>query len=172
LSNVIIAHVPDPKAHTQIIELVTHNPEQTHQLGVHIGEQIQPGDVICLSGELGAGKTTLAGGIGRGWGTQDVVNSPTFVLVNEYSRAAGERLYHVDAYRLQAAVEAESIALPDLLSEAGSAMLIEWPERVSEYLPAERLWINLQWEAETVRRVRVEGLGARYKALVEQLSKT
>lgn len=128
--------------------------------------------MICLSGELGAGKTTLASGIGEGWGAREVVNSPTFVFVNEYSNAGGGKLYHVDAYRLRDAADAESIALPELLSEVSEgkgAMLIEWPERVADQLPPERLWIDLVWVEESARRIKVTANGARYEALLEQI---
>src|SRR5574341_1363012 len=107
--------VPEDGAH--ILGFVSESPEQTQQFGERLGCLIQPGDVICLSGELGAGKTTLAVGIGRGWGAREVAHSPTFVFVNEYSRDDGVRLYHVDAYRLRDAVDAESIAISDLLSD-------------------------------------------------------
>jgi tRNA threonylcarbamoyladenosine biosynthesis protein TsaE len=110
---------------------------------------------------LGAGKTTLAKGIGHGWGAVELVNSPTFVLVNAYSRADGNRFYHVDAYRLRDAAEAETIALADLLSEPRSALMIEWPERVLEALPENRLSVSLSWADEQSRLIEVTGQGAR-----------
>ncbi len=173
--NVIIFRVLEPETRSQWIEFVTDSPERTHQFGSQIGKLIKPGDVICLAGTLGAGKTTLAAGIGHGWGAAEVVNSPTFVFVNVYSRATGGRLYHVDAYRLGLAqrrntAEAESIGLPEILGDEQSSILIEWPERVETYLPAERLWIELQWEAEWMRRVKVEARGERYIELLSLLS--
>ena len=131
--NVIIAQVTDR------FELSTHGPAQTQQIGLQLGTLIQAGDVICLAGELGAGKTTLVTGVGLGWGALEVVTSPTFVFVNEYSNLRGGRLYHVDAYRLRDATDAESIALPEMLNDVNSAILIEWPERVLACLPPERL---------------------------------
>ena len=125
--------------------------------------------MICLAGELGAGKTTLVGGIARGWGAVETVNSPTFVFVNEYSRPSGGRLYHVDAYRLRNAAEAESIALSDLLSERDAAVLIEWPERVLDALPDERLWIGLTWQDEQRRRLEVTAQGSRALDLLKGL---
>ncbi len=161
-----------PVFESRVLDLVTHNPAQTRQFGVRLGQAIRAGDVICLSGELGAGKTTLASGIGEGWGAREVVNSPTFVFVNEYSRAAGGKLYHVDAYRLRDAADAESIALPELLNEVTegkSVVLIEWPERVTDQLPPERLWIDLVWVEESARRIQVTANGARPEALLENL---
>lgn len=123
-------------------------------------------------GELGAGKTTLAAGIGHGWGALEVVNSPTFVFVNEYSNSGGGRLYHVDAYRLSGAADAESIALPDMLNDTDSAILIEWPERVPAYLPPERLWIELRWIDDQTRQLRIEATGERYRQLIKVMSET
>jgi len=163
--------VPEIEADTGSVEVVTDSPERTQQLGENIGRLIQPGDVICLSGELGAGKTTLAKGIGHGWGAVEVVTSPTFVFVNEYTRADGGRLYHADVYRLKDAADAESIALADILSDMTSTVLIEWPERVKTYLPEARLWVELMWESEGVRRIRGQGVGARYDSFLEAVSK-
>lgn len=158
--------VPDFEAHDAIAVLVTDSPEQTQQLGERLGRLIQPGDVICLSGELGAGKTTLATGIGQGWGALETVNSPTFVFVNQYSRSDGQRLYHVDAYRLKDAGDVESIGLEDLLADQTGAVLLEWPERVRESLPTERLWIELDWIDDTRRQIRLSGNGRRYGELL------
>jgi len=155
--------VPHPEAHA---DFVTDSPEHTQQFGIRLGQLIRPGDVICLSGELGAGKTTLATGIGLGWGAAEPATSPTFVFVNEYSRADGGRLYHVDAYRLRDSADADSIALPDLLDDSKGAIMIEWAERVRAVLPPEWLWIELQWEDDRTRRVRVSARGERHVELL------
>ncbi len=157
---------------TDRLVISTHGPAQTRQIGIQLGKLIQPGDVICLKGELGAGKTTLAAGIGHGWGALEVVNSPTFVFVNEYSNAGGGRLYHVDAYRLRDAADAESIALPDMLNDTSGAMLVEWPERVLALLPPERLWIELRWIDDETRRLQVEATSERYRQLIKAISET
>jgi tRNA threonylcarbamoyladenosine biosynthesis protein TsaE len=157
---------------TDRLVISTHSPAQTRQTGIQLGKLIQPGDVICLSGELGAGKTTLAAGIGHGWGALEVVNSPTFVFVNEYSNARGGRLYHVDAYRLRDAADAESIALPDMLNDTNGAILVEWPERVLAHLPPERLWIELHWIDDQTRQLQIEAAGERHRQLIKMMSET
>ena len=81
------------------LEFLSHSPEQTIRLGVRLGELIKPGNVICMAGDLGTGKTTLAQGVARGWGSLDQVTSPTFILINEYRRADTARLFHFDAFR-------------------------------------------------------------------------
>ncbi len=90
-------------------EFISRSPEQTRRIGIRLGSYLQPGDVVCLSGELGAGKTTLVQGIAQGWGSPDAVTSPTFVLVNNYRKAGGFELNHFDAYRVQNALEAGDV---------------------------------------------------------------
>jgi tRNA threonylcarbamoyladenosine biosynthesis protein TsaE len=147
------------------LDFISHAPEQTARLGVRLGERLLPGDVLCLGGELGSGKTTFASGVGRGWGVLEAVTSPTFVLVNEYRRADGLRLYHLDCYRLRSGAEALALGFEDLL-DAGGVMLIEWPEHILEVLPPERLNVRLRWVDTEKRGFRLEAMGARYLALL------
>ena len=149
------------------LEFISHSPEQTVRLGARLGELLISGDLLCLSGELGAGKTTFVTGIGRGWGALESVTSPTFVLVNEYRRADGLCLRHMDSYRLTSARDALALGLEDLLDAAG-AMLIEWPERILEVLPRERLNLKLTWVTDTKRSFRLEAAGARYERLLNE----
>lgn len=149
------------------LDFISHAPEQTVRLGVRLGERLQPGDVLCLSGELGSGKTTLVTGIGRGWGVMEAVTSPTFVLVNEYRRADGLALWHLDCYRLQSGAEAVAFGFDDLLNAEG-VMVIEWPEHIAEVLPPERLHIRLRWVDAEKRGCRLEAIGPRYEALLQE----
>lgn len=147
------------------LEFVSHSPEQTQRLGMRLGELLSLGDLVCLSGELGSGKTTLVQGIARGWGALDPVTSPTFVLLHEYRRANGSVLHHLDAYRLSDPSDARALGFDDLLG-GDSALLIEWPERLAPLLPAERLWITLKWMEEFKRSLRFEASGRRYEQLL------
>jgi tRNA threonylcarbamoyladenosine biosynthesis protein TsaE len=147
------------------LDVFSHSAAQTERLGVRLGELLKPGDVLCLAGELGAGKTCFATGVGRGWGALEPVTSPTFVLVNEYHRANGRVLHHVDAYRLRDAAEAASFGFADLLATA-DALMIEWPERLQPALPAERLWLDLGYVDESKRNLRFTATGERYQALL------
>ncbi len=149
------------------LEFLSHSPEQTERLGVRLGELAKPGDIFCLAGDLGAGKTTLAKGFARGWGALDQVTSPSFVLINEYRRADSLRLYHFDAFRLGSAQEAAALGLFDLFNGAGP-VLVEWPERVMEVLPEEHLWINIHWVDEMRRNLRFEARGLRYERLLRR----
>src|SRR5512140_2132201 len=85
------------------LEFFSRSPDQTRRMGMRLGALLEPGDLICLSGDLGAGKTTLVQGIARGWGSLDSVTSPTFILVNAYRRPDGQVMHHVDAYRMASA---------------------------------------------------------------------
>jgi tRNA threonylcarbamoyladenosine biosynthesis protein TsaE len=138
----------------QSLDFISSSEQQTMRLGVRLGELLQPNDILCLSGNLGTGKTVLARGVGRGWGTANRVTSPTFILVNQYPRMHDDRvLYHIDCYRLHSEEDIISAGLEDVLLAEG-AYLIEWPERIEEYLPADRLWIEMSHVNETRRKLR------------------
>ncbi|HVN16023.1 MAG TPA: tRNA (adenosine(37)-N6)-threonylcarbamoyltransferase complex ATPase subunit type 1 TsaE, partial [Anaerolineales bacterium] len=124
-------------------DFFSRSPEQTRRVGMRLGASLQSGDVICLQGDLGAGKTTFVQGLAQGWGSLDSVSSPTFILVNIYRRAVGQQLFHMDAYRLDSAPEAEELDLDSMLAEG--ALLIEWPERMKSLIPRDRIWVNLEY---------------------------
>lgn len=152
------------------LDFLSHSPEQTIRLGVRLGELIGPGDVVCMAGDLGTGKTTLIQGVARGWGSLDQVTSPTFLLINEYRRADAARLYHFDAFRLSGTIEAVNLGLLELL-ESGGPLLIEWPERVTEILPEERLWISLRWVDDSRRGLHFDAIGPTYERMLREYRK-
>ncbi len=147
------------------LDFWSHSAEQTVRFGARLGELLRPGDLLTLSGELGAGKTTFVTGLSRGWGSADQVTSPTFVLVNDYRRPDGLHLWHLDGYRLASGAEARAAGLDDLLADGG-VMVVEWPEHLAEALPAERLGLTLRWSDQTRRGLRFDARGARYEALL------
>jgi tRNA threonylcarbamoyladenosine biosynthesis protein TsaE len=149
------------------LEFFSRSPEQTRRLGMRLGKLLQPGDLICLQGDLGAGKTTLVQGLAQGWGAIDPVSSPTFVLVNVYRRPDAGQLFHLDAYRLESAAEAEELDM-DALLENGP-LVVEWAERITATLPAERLWAQLEYESEEHREMYFAAHGERYAHLLENL---
>lgn len=148
------------------LEFLSRGPEQTRRLGVRMGILLQPGDILCLAGDLGSGKTTLVQGIAQGWGSLDQVSSPTFVIVNVYRKPGGQTLHHLDGYRLQNAFEAESLDL-DLMMEQGP-LVIEWPERIEEALPNECLRVEMDWIADQRRRLVFSPRGEHYLALLAE----
>lgn len=148
-------------------EFFSRSPDQTRRLGIHLGGLLSLGDVICLEGNLGSGKTTLVQGIGRGWGTLDTVTSPTYVIVNEYRRPDQQRLFHLDAYRLESAQDMDVLDLDRMLEQG--PIVIEWAERIKEALPEQHLWIRLAFSAEEHRTMLLGTHGKRYEGMVDQL---
>jgi len=152
-----------------VLEFLSRSPEQSRRIGIRLGALLQSGDVVCLSGDLGAGKTTLVQGIAQGWGSSDQVSSPTFVLVNMYRRPDGHMLHHMDAYRMQNWMEAEDLDL-EIMIEKG-ALLVEWPERIRQALPAEHLAIALRYVDDMQRGMVFSPHGERYKTLLSHFRK-
>ncbi len=150
-------------------EFFSHSPDQTRRLGIHLGALLKKEDVICLEGNLGAGKTTLVQGIAQGWGALDPVSSPTYVIVNEYRRADDQRMFHLDAYRLADALEAEILDF-DRMLELGP-IVIEWPERIAAVLPPDHLWIRLRDTGVEHRAMLLTPKGQRYLDMVAALRK-
>lgn len=148
-------------------EFFSHSPDQTRRLGIHLGGYLRTGDVICLEGDLGSGKTTLVQGIAQGWGALDPVSSPTYVIVNEYRRPGEHKLFHFDAYRLEGAFEAEDLDFERMLSQG--PLVIEWAERIRAILPETHLWIGLEYTAVEHRAMLLSPQGKRYEVIVEKL---
>ena len=119
---------------------LSSGPDETREIGRRIGAAADPGAVLALVGPLGAGKTQLAKGIAEGLGITSVVNSPTFVLMNEH--AGRLRMYHIDAYRLDDPEEAAAAGLLDE-RQADGVTVVEWADRLDGWLPVERLVIRL-----------------------------
>jgi tRNA threonylcarbamoyladenosine biosynthesis protein TsaE len=151
------------------LDFISRAPEQTRRIGLRLGSLLLPGDVLALSGDLGAGKTTLVQGIAQGWGSTDSVSSPTFVLVNIYRRPDGLLLHHMDAYRMESALEAEDLDIEEML--ATGALLVEWPERIQAALPKECLRIEMAWVADEQRNMIFTPVGKRAEVLARDFKK-
>jgi tRNA threonylcarbamoyladenosine biosynthesis protein TsaE len=155
-----------PILDSRTLEFFSRSPEQTRRLGIRLGALLKGSDLVCLTGDLGSGKTTLVQGMAQGWGSLDAVSSPTFVLCNMYRRPDGICLSHLDAYRLQNALEAEDLDL-DLMLDSG-AMVVEWAERILPVLPKEYLMIKMRWIADEQRGMIFLPQGARYERLLTE----
>ncbi len=153
------------------MEFISRGVEQTRRLGMRLGALLHPGDLVCLVGDLGSGKTTFVQGVASGWGSLDPVTSPTFVLVNVYRRrGAGrveQKLFHLDAYRLSGASEAADLDLEALLDQG--PLVIEWAERIEQVLPPEMLRVRLRWIEENQRDLVFSAHGPRYEAMLASL---
>jgi len=151
------------------LDLISHSPAQTRRFGARLGNLLQAGDLVCLEGSLGSGKTCLVQGIGRGMGVVEPITSPSFTLIAEYRPAPpAPMLYHVDLYRLHTAVEeARALGLEDYMLGDG-VCVIEWAERAVPILPVERLWISLRHVDESKRGFLMLAAGARYDELLRK----
>lgn len=130
----------------------THSPEETQAIGERVGQDLKPGDIVALIGDLGAGKTCLTQGIARGVKIEpnQIVNSPSYTLINEY--AGKIPIYHIDLYRLQRREEVLDLGLEEYLEENGIC-IIEWADRMLDLLPEGCMTIELSWEDEFIRNI-------------------
>jgi tRNA threonylcarbamoyladenosine biosynthesis protein TsaE len=142
------------------ITLESSSEERSSSVGEALGRTLEPGDIVALWGELGAGKTFLAGSIAHGLGIPRTVpiTSPTFTLINEYEGRLP--LYHLDLYRLADPDEIETLPWRDVLYGEGVAV-IEWPERLGALIPAERWDIVIEILGDHERRITVHACGSR-----------
>ncbi|MFQ5610741.1 MAG: tRNA (adenosine(37)-N6)-threonylcarbamoyltransferase complex ATPase subunit type 1 TsaE [Anaerolineae bacterium] len=147
------------------LDFITHSETQTRRLGTRLGQLLRGGEVLALIGQLGTGKTRWAQGVALGLDIDDVVNSPTFTLVNEYEGRLP--FYHIDLYRLAAAAEALTFGLDDYLYGHG-VCVIEWADRAPALLPAERLEVELHHLQRTKRRLVLRPRGSAYAELLQQ----
>lgn len=139
--------------HPLVIERTTTSVEATQRLAAVLARVAAPGDLLCLWGELGAGKTAFAKGFGRGLGVTTTINSPTFVLMAEH--AGRLPLFHLDLYRLADAGDAFAGGLLDDRQAAG-VTLVEWPDRFGAALPASRVDVRIDGLGDAPRRIRIE----------------
>lgn len=147
--------------------LRSDSASRTHEIGRALGAAVEAGTLIALTGPLGAGKTQLTKGIALGLGVSGVVNSPTFVLMNEHPGRL--RLFHVDAYRLSDPREAWDAGLLDD-RQAEGVTVIEWADRLEGWLPDERLEIELrQLETDEDRELAWTAIGDRHARLARVL---
>ncbi|MFC1923097.1 tRNA (adenosine(37)-N6)-threonylcarbamoyltransferase complex ATPase subunit type 1 TsaE [Chloroflexota bacterium] len=146
------------------LEFISRGTEYTRRVGIRLGTLLKDGDVVCLEGDLGSGKTTLVQGMAVGWGSLDQVTSPTFVLVNLYRRLDGGYFNHLDAYRLKDSTEAEELDMVALM-ETG-ILVVEWAERIKSALPVDHLWVSLRIVDKDQRDLIFSARGAYYESLL------
>ncbi len=145
-------------------DFLSESVEQTMKLGEAIGELCQPGDVLTLDGELGAGKTQFVRGLAQGLGLDPAeVSSPTFVILHEYRRddiedSTASVLLHMDAYRITGPDDLASVGFDDE-AMADAVSVIEWADRVSDILPADRLELRLEHAENNTRKITLHPHG-------------
>lgn len=142
------------------VRILSKSADQTLRLGERLAKHLRKGDILCLEGELGSGKTTLIKGIAKGLKiAPEKVHSPTFVLMNAYEGKLS--LYHFDLYRLEKIHEISSIGYEEFLYGNGIAV-IEWAERLGALTPKEYLRVELKHQGENERSIKLSAVGERY----------
>ncbi|GGH83397.1 tRNA threonylcarbamoyladenosine biosynthesis protein TsaE [Pullulanibacillus pueri] len=149
-----------------MLEIICRSSEESMVLGERLANLLQPGDVITLEGDLGAGKTTFTKGIAKGLGVKRTVNSPTFTIIKEYKGTMP--LYHMDVYRLE---DEEDLGFDDFFHSEGITV-IEWASQIKSQLPEERLEIYIKHGSEEKsRQFQFAPKGEHYEQLCEELLK-
>lgn len=145
-------------------EVTTHSNEETFTLGSDFSKSLQSGNVVCLYGELGSGKTTFVKGIAKGFGITNRILSPSFILVRQYQilnekikKESGiNNLYHLDLYRLNSESEVRNIGIEEFLSDQGSVIVIEWSERGFGLLQKRNYDIHFELTDEFTRKITIQ----------------
>jgi tRNA threonylcarbamoyladenosine biosynthesis protein TsaE len=159
-------NLQEDKLKEKMLKIISHNLSETQAIGEKLGELAEGGDLFLLSGNLGAGKTALTQGIARGLGSRDYALSPTFVLMRELRGRLP--LYHIDLYRLDKVEEISDLGLDDYLYGSGLCV-IEWAEKGITVLPAEYLWIKIDYLSDTGRSFEFIPQGRRYVKMMKKL---
>ena len=150
-----------------MVKIYLENEEKTREIGSKLGELLTPKSVICLIGDLGAGKTTMTQSLARALGVDDYITSPTFTIVNEYEGKMP--LYHFDVYRIGSSEEMYDIGFDEYIDGEG-VCIIEWANLIEDILPDEYLYIEMNY-IETGREMIITPKGDKYEEIVKELSK-
>jgi tRNA threonylcarbamoyladenosine biosynthesis protein TsaE len=150
-----------------MLKIISKSADQTYKLGESLGKVIQQGDIICLTGDLGAGKTAFTKGIGIGLDIKEFITSPTYTIINEYNGRIP--LFHFDVYRLEGVEEMYELGYEEYFFGDG-AVVIEWADIVKDIIPQERLWITiLRGKEEDNREIIFDASGDRYQKVIKEL---
>ena len=139
--------------------MTTHSAEETRDFGKKLARELLPGTLLCLSGDLGAGKTTLVQGLLEGLGAKRPYVSPTFVIMKQYDLLSPSitgitRVYHADAYRV-GAKDFTEIGFAEWCVDKQGLVILEWPERITDILPEKKVAIVLTSISETERKIKI-----------------
>lgn len=153
----------------KMIQIKTCSQDETMLVGRALGSILKSGDVVCLSGDLGTGKTAFTNGIACALGIDDYITSPTFTIVNEYKTEVP--LYHFDVYRIADPDEMYDIGFEEYLYGDG-VVVIEWAELIKDILPKQFIWVKIRKNLNldvNVREIDIEFTGEKYKDYVKKL---
>ena len=136
--------------------LISHCTQQTFELGKQLGLKLKPGNLVCLYGDLGAGKTVLTQGIAAGLGIDlQKIKSPTFVFARDYPLKKG-RFYHLDLYRIEGKVSWQGLGLEEILGNPENICVIEWADRIQDDLPKKRIEVKIEGRGEGKRKIVIK----------------
>ena len=149
------------------MNFIVDSVEKTTKIGIQLGKLVMPGDIICLTGDLGTGKTHITKGIAKGLSIDEHITSPTFTIVNEYMGRL--KLYHFDVYRVNDPDEIYAIGFDEYIFSEGVSV-IEWSNYIEELIPDEHISVSLEKLpelGENFRRIDIEAKGKRYDYIKE-----
>ena len=145
--------------------IILNSPEETEAFAATLADLLEPGDLLTLEGDLGAGKTTFTKGLAKGLVIQRMVNSPTFTILKQYSGRL--ELNHFDVYRLENSDE--DIGFDEFFSSE-AVSVVEWARFIEDYLPEERLEITINRQSEQGRKMTLHPIGRRYEKICRELN--
>lgn len=131
---------------------ITNNFKETQKLGYNFADVLEKGDIVCLYGDLGSGKTTFVQGLAERLGIKNRIISPTFVMVRSY-RLEAMSFYHIDLYRVESKEDIEGLGIEEILNDTNNIVIIEWAEKLKRDLPKKRIDIEFFYEKENVRKI-------------------
>ena len=148
-----------------MVKIYLENEEKTKDIGYKLGKLLNKKSVLCLIGDLGAGKTTLTQSIAKGLEVDDYITSPTFTIVNEYEGRLP--LYHFDVYRIGSSDEMYDIGFDEYINSDG-VCIIEWANLIEDILPDEYLYIDIKYK-ENGREMILTPIGEKYEEIIKEL---
>lgn len=131
---------------------ITNNFEETKRLGLDFAKFLRKGDIVCLYGDLGSGKTTFVQGLAVGLGIKNRIISPTFVMVRSYKLGA-MGFYHIDLYRIEREKDIESLGIEEIINNKNNIVVIEWAEKLMSKRPKKRIDVKFSYEKSDVRKI-------------------
>ncbi|MCP4179872.1 MAG: tRNA (adenosine(37)-N6)-threonylcarbamoyltransferase complex ATPase subunit type 1 TsaE [bacterium] len=135
--------------------LYSNSEKDTEKIAFDLAKQVPFGSVICLSGNLGAGKTVFARGFARGLGIKDIISSPTFNIVKEYEAPNDKWMYHLDLYRINDSDSAIAFGIDEYINDNNAVVLIEWSERIEDILESGRIIVNINRTDKGKRQIKI-----------------
>lgn len=149
------------------MEIKLNGLKDTENFGIRFGKLLKPGDIVCLNGDLGAGKTTMTKSIGIGLGVEEYITSPTFTLINMYKGRMV--VYHFDVYRLENVDELYDLGFDEYFFGEG-VCIIEWAEKIDRLIPEDRIIIDIKKTDSIDERIlHISGYGNRYEEMIKEL---